>query len=192
MAIEFLQIRRIAADPIAVVHMLGQALVARVHHIDVARLAEQVDDDDELRTVRCPARNDDQRLTFSGLPVGDLHAVAGRERVDLQALDVRMALRQLYRSLIRDRVKEMAAHRSFTMATDIQVYFCDPNHPWQRGSNENTNGLLRQYFPKGISLANISQAKLDAVARELNERPRKTLGYATLGERYRQTIASIS
>lgn len=99
--------------------------------------------------------------------------------------------RELYLSNIRGRVREMAAHRSFAMATDIQVYFCDPNHPWQRGSNENTNGLLRQYFPKGISLANISQAKLDAVARELNDRPWKTLGYATLGERYRQTVASI-
>ena len=73
----------------------------------------------------------------------------------------------------------MAAHRRFTLATDIQVYFCDLHHPWQRGTNENTNGLLRQYLPKGISLADVSQAKLDAVARQLNERPRKTLGYDT-------------
>lgn len=100
--------------------------------------------------------------------------------------------KQLYQSLTWDRGKEMAAHRRFTLATDIQVYFCDPHHPWQRGSNENTNGLLRQYFPKGISLSNVSQAKLDAVARKLNERPRKTLGYETPAERYQQVVASIA
>lgn len=77
--------------------------------------------------------------------------------------------KQLYRSLTWDRGKEMAAHRRFTLVTDIQVYFCDPHHSWQRGTNENTNGLLRQYFPKGISLADISQARLDAVARQLND-----------------------
>ena len=99
--------------------------------------------------------------------------------------------KQLYQSLTWDRGKEMAAHRRFTLATDIQVYFCDPHHPWQRGSNENTNGLLRQYFPKVISMSDVSQAELDAVARKLNERPRKTLGYETPTERYRNVVASI-
>ena len=73
--------------------------------------------------------------------------------------------RELYRSLTWDRGKEMADHKRFSLATDIKVYFCDPQHPWQRGSNENTNGLLRQYFPKGMDLSDVSQAKLNAVAR---------------------------
>jgi IS30 family transposase len=98
--------------------------------------------------------------------------------------------RGLMTSLTWDRGLELAAHRAFTIATDVQVYFCDPQSPWQRGSNENTNGLLRQYFPRGTSLAGYSQAKLDAVARQLNTRPRKTLGYKTPAAKLAEIVAS--
>ena len=98
--------------------------------------------------------------------------------------------RELYKSLTWDRGAEMADHQKFSLATDIKVYFCDPQHPWQRGSNENTNGLLRQYFPKGMDLSNVHQNRLNAVAKRLNDRPRKTLGYYCPAETFYECVAA--
>ncbi|MEX0827666.1 MAG: IS30 family transposase [Haliea sp.] len=100
--------------------------------------------------------------------------------------------REVYKSLTWDRGKELAAHRRFSLATDIDVFFCDPQSPWQRGSNENTNGLLRQYFPKGMDLSDIHQNRLNAVARRLNERPRKTLCFRTPAACFNECVASTT
>jgi IS30 family transposase len=104
------------------------------------------------------------------------------------AKHVRTLPTELRRSLTWDRGKEMADHKAFTVATDVKVYFCDPRSPWQRGSNENTNGLLRQYFPKGKDLSVYSQAYLNKIALRLNQRPRKTLGYECPADRLRTVL----
>jgi IS30 family transposase len=104
------------------------------------------------------------------------------------AKHVRKLPSELRRSLTWDRGREMADHKSFTLATQVQVYFCDPRSPWQRGSNENTNGLLRQYFPKGTDLSQFSQAYLNKIALRLNQRPRETLGFQTPADRLRAVL----
>ena len=98
--------------------------------------------------------------------------------------------RELYKSLTWDRGKELTDYPRFTLKTNVDVYFCDPQSPWQRGSNENTNRLLRQYLPRGTDLFVHSQAKLSAIARQLNERPRKTLQYQTPAEKFEECVAS--
>ena len=101
---------------------------------------------------------------------------------------VRKLPQELRRSLTWDRGKEMADHKNFTVATNVQVYFCDPRSPWQRGSNENTNGLLRQYFPRGTDLSRFSQTHLNRIALRLNQRPRKTLGFESPADRLRAVL----
>jgi IS30 family transposase len=95
---------------------------------------------------------------------------------------------ELRRSLTSDRGREMTDHKRFTVATDAKVYFCDPRSPWQRGTNENTNGLLRQYFPKGTTLSQHSQAHLNTIALRLNQRPRKTLGFKTPADKLNELL----
>jgi len=110
--------------------------------------------------------------------------------VDALSRQVRKLPASLRRSLTWDRGLEMAKHKSFTVATKVNVYFCDPQSPWQRGTNENTNGLLRQYFPRKSDLSGYSQADLDKVAQRLNQRPRKTLGFETPASKLQASVAS--
>jgi len=122
-----------------------------------------------------------------------LKKVAGKDTATVVAAlsqHVRQLPATLRRSLTWDRGLEMAQHKTFTMATDVQVYFCDPQSPWQRGSNENTNGLLRQYLPKNADLSRFSQAELDEIALRLNTRPRQTLGFKTPADKLQACVAS--
>jgi len=122
-----------------------------------------------------------------------LAKVSGKDTATVVAAlsqQVRQLPAALRRSLTWDRGLEMAEHKSFTMATDVQVYFCDPQSPWQRGSNENTNGLLRQYLPKKADLSRFSQSELDEIALRLNTRPRQTLGFRTPADTLQASVAS--
>ncbi len=117
------------------------------------------------------------------VPSKDTATVVGALSKHVRKLPV-----ELRRSLTWDRGKEMADHKTFTVATKVQVYFCDPRSPWQRGSNENTNGLLRQYFPRGTDLSGYSQAHLNRIALRLNQRPRKSLGFETPADKLRAVL----
>ena len=121
-----------------------------------------------------------------------LAKVANKETASVVTALIKQARklpRELYQSLTWDRGKELADHKRFSLATEVDVYFCDPQSPWQRGTNENTNRLLRQYLPKGTDLSLHTQAKLNAIARQLNERPRKTLMYRTPAEMFAERVA---
>ena len=119
-------------------------------------------------------------------PLGDGHSAEAVR--DALAETVQQLPEHLWQSLTWDQGKEMAQHAQFTIDTGIQVYFCDPKSPWQRGSNENTNGLLRQYFPKGTDMSQLTQADLDFAAHQLNGRPRQTLGWMTPSQKLAETL----
>ena len=150
-------------------HWEGDLIVGRDHGSQIATLVER-----QSRFVM-----------LVRVPTKDTHTV-----VRALARRVQRLPQGLMKSLTWDRGTELAGHRAFTVATNVQVYFCDPHSPWQRGSNENTNGLLRQYLPKGTDLSGYTQAQLNAIALRLNTRPRMTLDYRTPADKLAEIVAS--
>lgn len=150
-------------------HWEGDLLLGRAHASQVATLVER----------------QSRYVVLVRIPSKDTHTV-----VRALAQRVQRLPHGLMKSLTWDRGTELANHHDFTIATNVQVYFCDPQSPWQRGSNENTNGLLRQYLPKGTDLSKFSQAQLDAIALRLNTRPRLTLGYQTPAAKLAEIVAT--
>src|SRR3984893_5855615 len=165
-------------------HLRSQRRIRRSRHSSVHGHSQgRIVDAISIR--ESPAVFEDRAIPGHWVPGKDAATV-----VTALSQHVRQLPATLRRSLTWDRGLEMAQHKSFTMATDVQVYFCDPQSPWQRGSNENTNGLLRQYLPKKADLSCYSQSELDEIALRLNQRPRKTLGFQTPADKLQASVAS--